>query len=43
MLKLWEEVLKDGGTGKNVVALAFLDVIVSAGFDSVPVCGSRDN
>ena len=34
MLKLWEEVLKDGGTGKKVVALAFLDV--SAGFDSVP-------
>ena len=34
MLKLWEDVLKDGGTGKKVVALAFLDV--SAGFDSVP-------
>ena len=34
MLKLWEEVLKDGGAGKKVVALAFLDV--SAGFDSVP-------
>ena len=34
MLKLWEEVLKDGGDGKKVVALAFIDV--SAGFDSVP-------
>ena len=34
MLKLWEDVVRDGGGGKNIVAMAFVDV--SAGFDSVP-------
>ena len=34
MLRLWEDVMKDGGSGKKTVAMAFIDV--SAGFDSVP-------
>ena len=34
MLRLWEDVMKDGGGGKKIVAMAFVDV--SAGFDSVP-------
>ena len=34
MLRLWEDVMKEGGGGKKIVAMAFVDV--SAGFDSVP-------
>ena len=34
MLSLWEEVMKEGGEGNKIVAMAFIDV--SAGFDSVP-------
>ena len=34
MLRLWEDVMKEGGSGKKTVAMAFIDV--SAGFDSVP-------
>ena len=33
-LRLWEDVMRDGGGGKKIVAMAFVDV--SAGFDSVP-------